>query len=1474
MRIDPSPSTKRRRVSLETHLLALRAGRNSPAACLTDVVVAAIVACAIGPPPRPAKAQTPPEPTGAAASPQDAGNPWDFSTPVRALEDVFFDDSRGLTVDDARRWFEPVDGHPLELVESSNTHGRAVVLTGMARLRAPWPADAVLRLRLGGGKPCRLYFFTREEGVVLHAYRSAHRRAWAAYRTTRRPGQPAAIGDTPHVVVEPGLALLATDDRRNGRTLGGTYEIRHQGAALVMTKGDIRLLTVPLATPPNETYLEGESLLLCDLAMFRGEPAPRQTACERRIVLRGERPATLRWDEHLTDGARFERLSDGSVVFAADGTDEPAWVSLPLVRPGVYEIVAKVEDASPGIGFYLADENVRPVRGIGFIRDRRTGLTGLGHDEADEVDRTKALNVNTAPAPYVGPGQWIRLVRAGDKLKCWMSADGRHWAAVSTPLDGMEGLWHRVGLYAKPGRNARRVKVSRLQIREFDALTSLAGVELRQRALGLPAGEEELADPAAWQQWVWQNQPPQADSDAWRRACAVATLIRGPKPPLANRLLDGLVDWGLSSAASVEDRLRLLDEAALLYDAWSSEEAVRLAGHYRRLGRDLQRAGDDRGFRTVYRAMASSPAWTQAVAVDPFDADLARAELLRLVYRRKWESARLLCRQLAFHHRQPNLVSPWPAQAAGLRDLVAWAEPLAAGMLPDPAGDRPPPMRADWQHPLAVYPSKEAYNTYAELSAAVADRSYRTACQVLTSASVPTGAALIANADDARHFESLPAAVAALMSSHPGLQQMMRDEFGAVDQLRLESAIHQGDLAAVRGATVRYHGTQAAAQAYCWLGDRLMADGRLLPAVSRYRKALDTASPSQRAQLAARIRLAEALSGREAGQPAAGPITVGDVTFSAGQFEQLAARTRAAHAGENDIRPNGQATPMTDRAPAPAQFEPRAWAEFAGDAGTEPEKVPADAKDLDWAGRQLAAVCSDGLLIVSNRYRVVAYEIASGKVKWTYSLGTRQGPTHVWPMVPMHPRVAGERLFARLVADRGRPEVVCLDRRTGRHLWTAETEAAAVSDPFLLQGVLYVLATAGADGQPVTRLVLSAFEPVSGALLFERTLLELRNTPGLQYAARAAAQGDKIVGAVEGSVFCCDTFGQIQWIRRETWVPPSLDPTRARRYDRPPLLSGRRVFVMPPNVHAVECIDLETGRLYWQTAQPGAVRLLELNGDRLLVETRDGIVALAAETGRNLWHHHDERLLAGYLPSGAGGLLCVRRESTGDARSYPALVWLDVASGRIAGRSPLPQLAGARTMLGPIVARDGRLWCFTGVFDEQHVLQPARHVVELSASGPAAAGDAIAPGPWGLDVDPALRAAAAAVLPGWTLLSAPHDEKTGLRPLPDGTGDMLATKADDTPVRLARRVQVPAGGRPSLSIAIGYDPPARARVRVFVDGIPAVQLAPEPAAAGRPDTHRIDLSDHAGRSVWIVVVQRPAGAAPAYVVWKHLEVKP
>ncbi|NQT40680.1 MAG: PQQ-like beta-propeller repeat protein [Planctomycetes bacterium] len=1301
------------------------------------------------------------------------------------------------------------------------------------------------------------------------------------------------------MAADPGLALVATDGQRSDRTVSGTYEIRHQNGSLVMTKGDVRLMTVPLAAPPTAVYVEGDKLLLREIAMFRGGPVPDEETRAREIVLQSERPASLRWREYLPTGAILKRLPDGRVELATKNTTEMAYVAVPLIRPGLYEVIVLLEDPMPGTGIYLADGEGRPVHGVGFFRDSSTGLPVLGYDDPDVAATAVKVDIETSPVPYAGRRQWLRLVQTGGTLKCWTSGDGVHWRQALAPRRSIASFYREIGLYSRASEGLRSVKLRRLQVRAFDALTSLAPLELRQRALDLPLGDPEQTDAGAWQQWVWENQPEGTDPIAWRRAAAIASLIRGAKSPLAGALLDGLLEEGLSAAVSVEAKVRLLEDATLLYDAWATTDAQRLIAHYHGLSRDLLHGADMPGSGIVCRALMDAPLWTESHRVEPLDPELVGAELLALVCRQEWEEAYRLCRQVRFHSRPPEPKTHWPANSTGFHGLVDWAQARASRRLkekpPGPAVATP----ADWQHPLIVDLSSEGYSIHAELTAAVREKAYDTACRILTSATMPRDSGLIADTADAGLFQALPTTIAMLMSRHPRLQQAMASRWGDADQLQLHTAMAENDLAAIRSATVRYHGTPAAAEAHSWLGDRLMAGGRFAPAIGRYQRALPTALSSQHHGLTARIRLAGAMLGWEMGSAAIEPVDFGDVRLTVEEFEKLVAEMLRQHAD-----PSGGSTAYettrVQQTPPPARFELHPWAELKGQVGLEPEKVPGDSQSLDWPARQMAAVAWADTLIVSNRFKVVAYEKSTGKPKWTYSLGDRQGPAHAWPRVAMRPCLVGGRIYTRLVAEGGRPELVCLDAATGKCLWNGENPAHVVSDPLSSHGDLFALTVDPADGQPATQLVLSAFDPELGTVLRQWPLLQLRGTPGLQHVCRASIAGDKIVVAVAGSLFCCDTSGRVIWARQQTWLPPALDPQRPRRYHLPPLMAGARVYVAEPGSGSVECVDLETGRLHWRAALPGARRLLALTGETLLMETDEGILALSAATGDLRWHHHAPSMLNGYLCGEPGGLLTARYESAGGDQSYPELVWLGVQSGQVTGRAPLPSLAHKQPTLGPLVADDDHLWCFTGVFDEKGVLQGERTIVELKAAGPAHPADKETPAPWAANVDHALLTGAEAVLPGWTILTAVHDEKTGLQSLSADEPAILVTKVDKTSLRLARRVKVPAEGNARLLLEVGHEGETSSTVRIRAGGLPLdqfslevpvaevpvaeVPVAGEPAAetpvaetpvAETPwQRHEIDLSAHAGREVWITIIQQQAGNSPAYVYWKRLEITP
>jgi len=133
------------------------------------------------------------------------------------------------------------------------------------------------------------------------------------------------------------------------------------------------------------------------------------------------------------------------------------------------------------------------------------------------------------------------------------------------------------------------------------------------------------------------------------------------------------------------------------------------------------------------------------------------------------------------------------------------------------------------------------------------------------------------NGQDRDLYVSLPAAVRLALRQHPDLETLLRQKFGPLAQLRIRSAIADNNLAALQLAAVQFEATEAAAEAHRWLGDRALSAGWFGRALAEYRRAEATAEAAVREELAPRIRLAAAMLGEDAGQPATREVRFGEI---------------------------------------------------------------------------------------------------------------------------------------------------------------------------------------------------------------------------------------------------------------------------------------------------------------------------------------------------------------------------------------------------------------------------------------------------------------------------------------------------------------------------------------------------------------------------------------------------------------------
>ena len=245
-----------------------------------------------------------------------------------------------------------------------------------------------------------------------------------------------------------------------------------------------------------------------------------------------------------------------------------------------------------------------------------------------------------------------------------------------------------------------------------------------------------------------------------------------------------------------------------------------------------------------------------------------------------------------------------------------------------------------------------------------------------------------------------------------------------------------------------------------------------------------------------------------------------------------------------------------------------------------------------------------------------------------------------------------------------------------------------LSSPLPLGGKLYILNEKG------SQLRLLTLDPEKGELLDSTPLGKIRGEILLPSFRRAGAAQ---LAHAEGVLICPTQCGavlgverltrQVKWAfnyeRVETktvaadgreqgiirladkrWLPPMGEVRHWR--NSPPLITGKRVLVAPPDAVAIHCLDLYDGRLLWkQPRQINDMHVAGVIGDRVLIVGEKSCRALALADGKQVWE------LRTGMPSGLGvavGGHYYLPLARGDTSDKPELAILDAGKGTIISR--------------------------------------------------------------------------------------------------------------------------------------------------------------------------------------------------------------
>lgn len=1210
----------------------------------------------------------------------------------------------------AETWFAPVPGTDSKF-GGSQYDIDAQLMTGAFRLVPPLREGTALRLVVQDPAGMRIVAWAGTSGAVIEVPPSGEEEAvqagprWCGSVLTR----PAA--DKPI----DGRWLVSTSDGRGRRTgagwapgwvvFKGVLELRYCDGALVLSRGEVRLVEVPLPAAPDEVRFEG-AMTLSGIELVRAvEPLPLPAALPATTQWR---PADLTWSG--SGAAALEKRPDGSVRLAQpDGAKAPLMATwkLPPAEAGPREVVLKIDDYTPGTGIIVAGPPTNPVAVCGFVEptpggppDRRGNRFMIWSPDKSPLTGgdPKALGLAFAPRSL-----WLRLNLVDATLAISWSDDGRRWARLrGVPpyyRTGGAAAIAEVGLFVG-GHPGRSITVSQMAVAEMPGFARILPRDLLPAVNAKLVSVTDAKQFGSWFQATLAAKPADVAEQTWLAAAAIRCLATN-----CTTLTSPLCQLAWQHARSLDlttaEQLDVCDDINRMTMVVFQNPIP--SGIYGTVARDSLDRGDIAGYRAAWLRQQQAP--SDIIQVGRFH---EQVDVLAVRDRAAWrlfaagdaELQAELARQ-AFYDGETSL-------AAAMQRQLDAGSPLTF-----PRENR-------------LFAAVDGFA--AALDAEAWEDAHRAVAGLVPAVGLDVALhGLCPDPRDADRLATMPLFVSEALGAHPEFRAFMQGRPAERGALRLAQLRAAGDVAGMRVAAFEFQGTPAAAEAREWLAGRALAEGWFAAALAHVQAGLEDAPAVVRDRLLAIQSLAQAVAGDAVTVTPAGGIAAVPPAEVAAVVAASAAAAQPAATVAATAPPPGHVEAVKRLDLGPGDKGPVA-VPYPGSTG-HPIGRPWDGRfvsffgapfmmhRLDWGADVCAITPGPGRLFVGNRLELVALDPATGAVQWRAAPGPKAGNLGSAGLVPMRPVWDAQRVFTRRLAIGGKPTIAALRLADGSVAW--ETPEAApgfwVSDPVLSGGMLWACEIVSSGLSDLLTLV--ALDPVTGVRRGERRLTTLENAwqaaQGYLGDCQLAAAEGRLFVATSGCVLGCDADGQPLWMRRQSWLGPQANGWWWHQAGNAPLVHDGTLFILQPGTQAVSAIDAANGRLKWRVPVTLAKRLVGLAGRgdaaRLVVETGESIVAIDPRDGstRTILDGRDGpgdpwlgvaplRLLHASLATADGkAVVAVHQRRPASANSPAldvALVWIDVASGAIDRTDVLPPLEGGPPWVGPLAAADGKLW--------------------------------------------------------------------------------------------------------------------------------------------------------------------------------------
>ena len=1069
---------------------------------------------------------------------------------------------------------------------------RYVELDGTYRLGVLPGVGRMLRLGLWQGQSCDLELWSGGEGVRLEI----DLRAWSilAQMLTRRDGlSPPTVG-------------RRFDDQGAWRWYGGgAIDLRYQAGHLLICRGEMLVLRVPLARAPTEGEFTGARVRLwlaqvrkCNpLALPAGRSArPRETRTTA---------AKLDWDAPTGGKAKFSVGRDGAVSLSCDDVRTVVRAGFVLDVPQLtsVEVDVHVRDATVSAGVFVAvGKTYRPVC---VFEQEGKRVVGWG-DRRQMAEDIRAGHT-------VGKDFWVRFRRGLGVNLVWVSPDGRTWwPRRQQPLGEATRQLH-IGLYLPREKAPRRVAVDEVRVRRFTAIRDMARAEPELVARAESAVTKDVLSATSREQAMATlagARGGDTDGDAWRTACDVVLAVRCRHVQVRQAALRALFLTASHGRNHVEAVLAAMEELNEAGHAGAMRQEI-----FEALGRSCLRGGKPEALKALLDASYVRPSTAESSPSGVAQAGspgLLRMALLDLIARKKWSSVRLeALRAMFLSHSRGRTSSA----------LARWAVGEAQRRLAKPASGEG---SGEAWHGLVVGGEGEVMNVLGEFSALVAGGHYEAACKAITSRPLPD--VLVSLAGEGDLLRSSHSQVREVLAATPRIRQILRKRYSEIGMIRLGRARRRGDLSALRSLSAQFYGTPPGYGAMHVLADRDLSGGDFRGAAAGYEMLQTAEDYPGRVDAAVKFRLVSAMLGRLAGKPVTDEEALPEGTDSAAAFERMVGRLASSRRAVRVASSSGPEGP----GPGAPTARLTVLAKLSGTDKTARRRytsVPPVAMAVD-AER----------VFVSRGGAIVAVDWRLPKVLWSVPAATdsRGHPRHSPGPDAARPVLIGQRVYVRQAVE-GRP-LACFDAKTGKRVWSRQYHRRIVSDPIRTGSGLSMIATAGVSGAGHLHRVSADTGESSSSC----ELVRLGDDPSA--VGRPVVVGETMLFRTAGCLVCCDRRGAVRWARRLPFVPAAALPAlhTVAAWGDMIVRPGGTVIFSAPGCPYITCVSAANGQVLWSAMIHSATRLIGVVGDSVIVAESDAIRALDAATGKIRWHRRCETEGVGILPAAGETVLVVR----------------------------------------------------------------------------------------------------------------------------------------------------------------------------------------------------------------------------------------